>query len=192
MRIITGSAKGRTLKAPPGLGTRPILDAQKQKLFDVLGARAASETGVYDVFAGSGGLGLEALSRGAARATFVERGRAALACLRDNIARCGFADAASVVPADAFRLDYGRLSHDADLVFFDPPFPLFEEAPDHLAGLLAAVVGTPRVPPGATVVWRMPEEAAATAVPRGLTEIDRREAGRSVILLYEKGPPDGD
>ena len=81
MRIITGSARGRRLVCPDGLGTRPILDAQKQALFNVLGSRVDVD-GVMDIFAGSGGLGLEALSRGARRAVFVEKGRAALDCLR--------------------------------------------------------------------------------------------------------------
>jgi 16S rRNA (guanine966-N2)-methyltransferase len=186
MRVITGSARGRALKAPPGLATRPMLDAQKQMLFNVLGERASSSQGVYDVFAGSGALGIEALSRGAARATFVERGRAAAACVAENVAKCGFADRADLVNADAFRLDYARLKHDADLVFLDPPFPLFDGAPAHLEALLAAVAATPRIPPGACVMWRMPEEAKPVRVPAGLTEIDRRETGRSVILLYEK------
>jgi 16S rRNA (guanine(966)-N(2))-methyltransferase RsmD len=186
MRIITGLAKGRKLKAPPGLSTRPMLDAQKQMLFSVLGARAASDVGVYDIFAGSGALGLEALSRGARAATFVERGRAALACVRENVEHCGLGERARLVDADAFKLDYGRLEHDADLVFFDPPFPLFERAPAHLAGLLRAAAAAPQVVPGAWLMWRMPIEARPVEVPEEWREFDRREAGRSILFLYRK------
>ena len=188
MRIITGSAKGRKLKAPEGLGTRPMLDAQKQMLFNVLGPKAASEVGVYDIFAGSGALGLEALSRGARAATFVERGRTAMACVRANVEHCGLAERARLVDADAFKLDYERLEHDADLVFFDPPFPLFERSPEYLASLLRAAVSAPQVLNGAVVMWRMPLEARPTAVPEGLTEFDRRESGRSILILYAKRP----
>jgi len=188
MRIITGSAKGRKLKAPEGLGTRPMLDAQKQMLFNVLGGRAASDVGVYDIFAGSGALGLEALSRGARAATFVERGRSAMACVRANVEHCGLAERARLVDADAFKLDYERLEHDADLVFFDPPFPLFAKSPDYLASLLRAATAAPRVLPGAIVMWRMPLEATPTVVPDGLAEIDRRESGRSILILYSKRP----
>lgn len=166
-----------------------MLDAQKQTLFNVLAGLVGDVEGVYDVFAGSGALGLEALSRGAGRATFVERGRAALGCVRDNVQACGFADRATLVDADAFRLDYARLAHDADLVFFDPPFPLFTTAPDRLSALLAAAVATPRVRPGAVVMWRTPDDVPPTTIPPGLTEIDRREIGRSVLLLFEKDAP---
>jgi 16S rRNA (guanine966-N2)-methyltransferase len=186
MRVITGAARGRVLKAPAGLSTRPMLDAQKQMLFNVLGARAASATGVYDVFAGSGALGIEALSRGATQATFVERGRSALACVADNVARCGFSERAHLVNADAFRLDYARLRHPADLVFFDPPFPLFTTGPEHLARLLAAAAEAPQVLPGAWIMWRMPEEVAEVPLPPVLVPFDRRIAGRSVLILLEK------
>jgi 16S rRNA (guanine966-N2)-methyltransferase len=166
-----------------------MLDAQKQRLFDVLGDRASDATGVYDVFAGSGGLGLEALSRGALRATFVERGRSAAACVRENVARCGFSEQAVVLDADAFKLDYARLTHDADLVFFDPPFPLFESSPEYLDGLLLAAAATPRVLPEATLMWRAPEEAPPLSPPSGLRVVDRRVAGRSVLYLLSKAPP---
>lgn len=186
MRVTTGSAKGRALKAPAGLGTRPMLDAQKQMLFNVLGGRVAASRGVFDLFAGSGALGLEALSRGAARAVFVERGREARACVVENVAKCGFDDRARVVSADVFRLDYGRLGLEADLIFCDPPFPLFAEAPARLARLLEDLAATPAAVPGAVLMWRMPEEAAAIPAPPAWVAFDRRVAGRSILLLYEK------
>jgi 16S rRNA (guanine(966)-N(2))-methyltransferase RsmD len=185
MRIITGTARGRRLRTPAGLMTRPILDRQKQMLFDVLGARVEVE-GAYDLFAGSGGMGLEALSRGTGQATFVEHNRQALACLKENIAACRFEARAHVAAGDALRFDFARGRHDAGLVFVDPPFSFVAERRRELEHLLAALVATPHVLAGATVVWRIPEKAENVAVPDGLVQVDRRESGRSVILLYEK------
>jgi 16S rRNA (guanine966-N2)-methyltransferase len=187
MRIITGSARGRRLEAPEGLGTRPILDAQKETLFDVLGDRAKPDF-VIDLFAGSGGLGLEALSRGAGSALFVERDREALQCLRRNIDHCGFSEKSRVAPIDAFRVALSDGAKPAGLVFVDAPFPCFRPGRERerLEALLAKIAAGPAVAPGATIVWRMPGEADPVAVPPGLAETDRREAGRSVIVLYGK------
>lgn len=185
MRIITGSARGRRLRTPAGLATRPMLDAQKQRLFDVLGHRV-EVGGVWDVFAGSGALGLEALSRGAACCTFVEHDRRAIACLRANIDACRVEARTRVLAVDAFRLDAGRLEHDAGLVFVDPPFPCFADRRAPLARLLAALTASPRLSTGATVVWRAPAKAEPITAPAGLVEVDRRAAGRSVLHFYER------
>jgi 16S rRNA (guanine(966)-N(2))-methyltransferase RsmD len=176
MRVITGIARGRKLVAPAGLVTRPMLDAQKEMLFNVLGEKAAAR-GVYDLFAGSGALGIESLSRGAETATFVERDRRVADCLRRNVEHCGFSGQAQVVLADAFRLDYARLAHDAELVFVDPPFPLFARAPERLARVLDAIIATERVPPGAVETPQFPP---------GFEVIDRRGAGSSTIFLLAK------
>ncbi len=122
MRVIAGEAKGRTLVAPKGTGTRPATDRIRETLFAILepslpGAR------VLDLFAGAGTLGIEALSRGAARATFVERGAAAIDALRKNIAGTGFSDRADVVAANVLAfLDRTGPAASYDLVFLDPPF----------------------------------------------------------------------
>jgi hypothetical protein len=85
MRVISGTAKGRTLKAAPGEGTRPITDRVKESLFNILGADIR-DARFLDLFAGTGGVGIEALSRGAKEAVFVEQGRAALETIRANLA----------------------------------------------------------------------------------------------------------
>jgi 16S rRNA (guanine(966)-N(2))-methyltransferase RsmD len=185
MRIITGTARGKRLDAPEGFGTRPIMDAQKEMLFSVLGERAVPAV-VFDLFAGSGGLGLEALSRGAGFAMFVERDREALSCLRSNIGRCGFEERCKVAPVDAFRVALSDPSDPAGLVFVDPPFPCFERQRDRLEALLVKLGSAPAVAEGATVVWRMPEEAAEVGIPPTLRPADRREVGKSVFLLFEK------
>ena len=125
MRIIAGAWRGRLLSAPPGAATRPTADRVRQALFDRLmhapwAGRAAIEGArVLDAFAGTGALGLEALSRGAAHATFVENNRAALATLRANIAACRAEDRCTVLPADALHPPPGNKCR---LSFLDPPY----------------------------------------------------------------------
>jgi len=125
MRIVAGLWRGRTLIAPPGTATRPTADRVRQALFDMLlhapwaGRETLEGTHVLDLFAGTGALGLEALSRGAAHATFVEQNRAALAALRANIAACGAQDRCTVLAIDALAIPPGT---PAGLVFLDPPY----------------------------------------------------------------------
>lgn len=127
MRIVAGAWRGRTLLTPPGAATRPTADRVRQALFDILlhapwgGRDWMAGATVLDAFAGSGALGLEALSRGAAHATFLERDAAALACLRANVAACRAGDRAVVLAADATRPPVGRA---CALVFLDPPYGL--------------------------------------------------------------------
>jgi 16S rRNA (guanine966-N2)-methyltransferase len=127
MRIIAGAWRGRALIAPPGGATRPTADRVRQALFDMLmhapwGGREAVEGAlVLDAFAGTGALGLEALSRGAAEAVFFESDKAALAALRANVAACGAGARARVVAGDVLRPGpapaLGRT-----LIFLDPPY----------------------------------------------------------------------
>ena len=113
MRIVAGDWRGRTLVAPPGSATRPTADRVRQALFDMLmhaewGGRAAIEGAVVlDVFAGTGALGLEALSRGAASAYFIENDAAALKALRTNVAACKAAARADILAVDALSLRVG-------------------------------------------------------------------------------------
>ncbi|MDD2876803.1 MAG: 16S rRNA (guanine(966)-N(2))-methyltransferase RsmD [Acidiphilium sp.] len=126
MRIIAGAWRGRTLTAPDGLTTRPTASRVRQALFDVLlhapwAEGAVEGSAVLDVFAGSGALGLEALSRGADSATFIDNDRAASDAIRRNIAACKATDRATLVTADALALPQGK-PH--TLVFLDPPYGL--------------------------------------------------------------------
>lgn len=125
MRIIGGAWRGRALTAPPGSATRPTSDRVRQALFNRLlhapwaGRGAVEGVAVLDVFAGTGALGLEALSRGAATAAFIERDPGALAALRANIGQCGAQDRCRVVASDARRPPPGRA---CALVLLDPPY----------------------------------------------------------------------
>lgn len=122
MRVVAGEAKGRALVVPKGGGTRAATDRIRESLFAILEPRLA-DAAVLDLFAGAGTLGIEALSRGALRATFVERGAQAITALRRNLHATGYAGRARVVPANV--LSYLTGADEAgpyDLVFCDPPF----------------------------------------------------------------------
>lgn len=121
MRVVAGSARGLRLEAPAGHGTRPTTDRVREATFNALhsaGALVGAE--VLDAFAGSGALGIEALSRGAARCTFVEADRAARAVVEANLATTRLAGRATVVGGDA-RLHLGATAASYDLVLLDPP-----------------------------------------------------------------------
>jgi 16S rRNA (guanine966-N2)-methyltransferase len=125
MRIVAGAWRGRALIAPAGQATRPTADRVRQALFDMLshapwGGRDVVEGArVLDAFAGTGAFGLEALSRGAAHATFMEHDQAALAALRGNLAACRAEDRATVLAVDVLAAPAGAA---CGLVFLDPPY----------------------------------------------------------------------
>jgi 16S rRNA (guanine966-N2)-methyltransferase len=122
MRVVGGTARGRPLVAPAGGRTRPTADRVREAVFNALWSRGAlDEARVVDLFAGSGALGIEALSRGAAHATFVDNDRAARAAIDRNLAACGFSDRATVVAAPVERF-LERLNDPFDLAFCDPPY----------------------------------------------------------------------
>ncbi len=151
MRVIAGEAKGRTLVAPKGTGTRPATDRIRETLFAILEPELG-DARVLDLFAGAGTMGIEALSRGAAHVVFVERAAAAVEALRRNLATTGFGERAEVVAANVIGfLDRGVPGEGADLVFLDPPFAdvaILETTIAH-PNLGAALA------PGATVVARV-------------------------------------
>ena len=118
MRIVAGRLKGRRLTAPPGDAVRPTSDSLRETLFNVLADRVDGAR-VLDAFAGTGALGLEALSRGAAHATFIERDRRVIRVLRENVARCGAEDACTIIGADFTTVDEPAAF---DLVLLDPPY----------------------------------------------------------------------
>ena len=139
MRIIGGTYRGHRLRAPKG-PTRPTTDRTREAIFNLVQHRVAlSGAAVLDLFAGSGALGLEALSRGAASATFVEQRGAALGTIRQNAAALGVTDRCTVLRTDAFRLLEGLPDAAYALILADPPYAhdalarLPDLALDHLA-----------------------------------------------------------
>jgi 16S rRNA (guanine966-N2)-methyltransferase len=136
VRVIAGAHKGRTLRAPPGRATRPTSDRVREALFSILGDVSGAR--VLDLFAGSGALGIEALSRGAAEATFVESNRRAADVVRANLRAVG-ASASSVRVEDA--LSYlARADSTYDLVFADPPYSSVTRLGGRLSALLPGVL----------------------------------------------------
>lgn len=185
MRIIAGEFKGRRLNAPEGLGTRPILDRQKVTLFDVLRASFPCDRCI-DVFAGSGGLGFEALSRGAARVRFVEKDRRAAAVLERNAADLGVAHRVEIHRgvAEDFPLEgEGALG----LVFFDPPFPRILAEPEWVRSLLARVAASDVLLAESRIFLRIPRREAVPPDVPGLICHDDRTLGESRLLLYSRG-----
>ncbi|MSR75467.1 MAG: 16S rRNA (guanine(966)-N(2))-methyltransferase RsmD [Planctomycetes bacterium] len=191
MRVIAGEARGRQLEAPPGERTRPMMDRQKEQLFNIL-MRSFPCDGVLDVFAGSGGLGIEALSRGAARATFIELGRHARPVLERNLQGCGFSERGQVLAADAWKVDLIRIDHPVDIAFLDPPFPMVLEAPERMAELCARFLSL--LPAEGVMMYRIPSKVQVeAALPSGAVVMRRIESGESLILLLRHPaiPPAG-
>lgn len=183
-RIVAGSAKGRTLAVPKS-GTRPTSERVREALFSRLDHMNVLEGAtVLDLFAGTGALGLEALSRGAARATLVEKASAAARVATANVRATGLS--ARVVTADV-RAYLGARSGDAltgevDLVFIDPPYDIAEE---DMATVLSALA--PWVGPDSLIVVERSTRAPAPTWPPFLVLEDTRAWGETVA--YFAGPP---
>ena len=128
MRVVAGSAKGRRLEAPAGRDVRPTSSRVREALFNSLGSLGlVVDTTFVDLFAGTGALGIEALSRGAASVVFVDRAAASLAAVRANLESCGLADGARVVSAEA--LAYVASMDPVDVALLDPPYDFDEWGP---------------------------------------------------------------
>lgn len=185
MRIIGGTAGRRKLKAPPGSATRPTSDRVREALFAILGP-PPEDAEVLDLFAGAGALGLEALSRGAARAVFVDAAAPAARVVRDNIASLDMGDRAEVWQRDAFKtLD--RLAGERrrfTWVFVDPPY-----ATDLAERSLAALGAGTLLTADAVVVVEhdrrrpLPERAGV------LQSDDERIYGDTAVTLYRRSDP---
>jgi len=175
MRVIAGTYGGRALKAPKGDSTRPTSDRVRESLFSILGDRV-QDARVLDLFAGSGALGLEALSRGAASVTFVDDDRAAIATIKGNLSALK-ADA-EVRRTDALRFLGAAPESGAqyDLIFLDPPYRLAERLAPPLSEALHAVLA-----PGAVVVAES-DRRAPLALDLPLN--DERRYGDTLIRIY--------
>jgi len=184
VRIIAGRWRGTRLatlgKGDPGAHLRPTPDRVRESLFSMLTHRGVlGGARVLDLFAGTGALGLEALSRGAASVTFVENGRTGQRLIAENIAKLNAKAETKVLRSDATRLG-AQPDTPFDLVFLDPPYgkgmgeKALEAARDWLA-------------PKATIVW---EENAVMVPPPGYTAIDQRKFGEAHITLLERASND--
>ena len=183
MRVIAGRAKGIPLEMVPGSGTRPVSDRVKEALFNILG-NSVVDSHVLDLFAGTGSVGIEALSRGAAWAVLVEKQPKAIATIRANLARTRLQAGAHVVQADVFRY----------LASTPEPFDLIYVAPPQYQGLWAKTLQALDVNPGwlrpggLAIVQIFPKELA----PLMLTNLqltEQRRYGSTLLCFFESAPP---
>ena len=174
MRVIAGLAKGRTLKLDRKAGIRPTSDRLKEALFGTLGD-IVEDARVLDLFAGSGALGIEALSRGAAHATFVDSERGSIAMIRANLESTGLGEQAEVVHQSAERFVAGGRGGPFDLVVMDPPYTT-GIPPGLLAGL------GPLLAPGARLAIEVATRSPAIEVPAGYLVQQERRYGDSTLL----------
>ncbi len=188
MRIIGGSVGGRAIRAPRGQATRPTADRVREAIFNILGPPPEG-TRVLDLFAGSGALGLEALSRGAEQAVFVDQAAGACRVVRENLESLGLAHRGRVVRADANKaLD--RLRKDGQAfrwVFRDPPYARIDEAArllDRLGGDDAALLDDDAVVLVEHDRRRVPADAHGA-----LARTDRRRYGDTEVSFYVRMPP---
>jgi 16S rRNA (guanine966-N2)-methyltransferase len=191
MRVIAGTLRGRLLAAPRGMSTRPITDRVKETLFNILGHRFGQPGGlpacdVLDAFAGTGGLGIEALSRGARTCVFVEHDRRALHCLRANIRALGLDACCTVLTDNAWTMRPPQTPEGFGLVVVDPPYRDSAD-PLRVADLLERLA--PRLAPDGLIVLR--QETMATFPVQELRAIrctDERTIGHMRLLFLGLGP----
>ena len=175
MRIVAGTARGRRLVAPAGDAVRPTTDRVREALFNSLGSLdVVRDATVIDLFAGSGALGIEALSRGAAHVTFVDQAPEALRAVRENLERAGLSDRATVVRADAVDHLRRRPGGPFDLALVDPPYAFddWTSLLDHLDATFVVAESDREIDPG----------------PRG-TLVRARRYGGTVVTIARYGDP---
>ncbi len=199
MRVVTGEAKGRKLKGPRTPGTRPIIDRVKTALFDILSVRV-EDARFLDLFAGTGSVGIEALSRGAASATFIEMNYSVLKLVRENLKITGLADRAETLRTDAFKFlqSYtpesqslpGSQKREYDIIYVAPP------QYQGMAARALQLLDTSRLVPGTglVIVQIHPKERpVVAAVPlTRLALTDERRYGSTLLMFYEVGAHNAD
>ncbi len=177
VRVIGGAAKGRRLLSVPGQTTRPITDRVKESLFNILGERV-EEALFLDLFAGTGGVGIEALSRGARGAIFVERSGRAVKTIRDNLKLTGLAGRAEVVRADVFRF-LVREDRRSDLIYVAPP-----QYKGLWAKTLLALDERPLLSEDGLIVVQIHPKEYAELDLESLLLLEQRRYGSTVLCFY--------
>jgi len=186
LRVISGIAKGRKLQAPPGIKTRPITDMIKEALFNMLQPQILNSN-FLDLFAGSGSVGIEALSRGAANAVFVDSDLQAVKIIRQNLDHCKLQG--EVYRSDVFDFlqRVARHKRSFDIVFADPPFTqetLFEKT-------LNALNSTDLIKPQGVIIIRVPRNTQLSSRLNHIVMVKKNIYGESALYFYHRSVEEG-
>lgn len=190
MRIIAGERRGHKFDGPDDSVTRPTSDMVRESIFNILADRAEGRT-AYDLFAGTGALGLEALSRGAAFAIFIEKDRRNLALIRRNLSTLRYQGRGAIVAADAYRWasTFTPEGDEPALVLIDPPYRDYDEKPERIRAMLSELIA--RLPRGSTVMVESERGQDADALPDP-ERWDIRKYGRTQIAFLDLDGPEPD
>lgn len=189
MRVVTGTAKGRKLKGPKTPGTRPIINRVKTALFDILSWRV-EDARFLDLFAGTGSVGIEALSRGAASATFIEMSLPVVKLIRENLLITGLSDRAEVLHMDSFKFLQAHAARQVpheqarqyDMIYVAPP--QYQEMAARALGMLD---GSPLLAENGLVIVQIhpKERPGVAAVPlKHLVQTDERRYGSTLLMFW--------
>lgn len=189
IRVIAGSAKGRRLKLVPGESTRPVMDRVKEALFSILG-RDVLDSVWLDLFAGTGSVGIEALSRGAKLAVFVEIDRLAVKTIQDNLALTKLSERAVIRRADVFRLLRQPPTQSFDFIYIAPP----QYKSQWLQALQALDSNPAWIPPGTVVIVQIDPSEQQPVTFAHLEAYDERRYGKTLLWFFaaREPVPDGE
>jgi len=188
VRIISGERKGMALKAVNGMTTRPTTDKVKESLFNIIGPYFSGGT-VLDLFAGSGGLGLEALSRGMEHGIFIEKDSRAFQNLKENISKCRYENCTEVYRNDALRAIKLLIKNkvQADLIFLDPPYKK-----QQYYNMVEDIVANQMIHEDGTIVCEHDREVDLPAVFLDFHKVREEEYGSTIISIYRFVEEEGD
>lgn len=181
LRVIAGIAKGRKLKSVPGDTTRPIMDRVKEALFNII-AGDAVDSNWWDLFAGTGAIGIEALSRGASFVRFTDLHRAPIETIKENVAHCKFTDKAEIKRGDAFTMLAGKADRQFEYIYIAPPqyqgmwreaLKLIDDHMDWLGG-------------DGTVVAQIDPAEYEEVELNNLMEGEQRKYGNTLLIFYDR------
>ncbi len=181
MRVIAGTARGKRLQAPRGMDTRPITDMIKEALFNVIGSNIGGAS-LLDLFAGSGSVGIEALSRGARPVVFIDNSHNAVRVIRENLHSCGFGEGFELYRNDVFRAMeiLARRKTKFDYIYADPPFTV----ETIFNPLVEALDRSSLLVPEGSLIVRSPKRMSLTLELSSLKEYRANNYGESTLHYY--------
>jgi 16S rRNA (guanine966-N2)-methyltransferase len=181
LRVISGSAKGRKLKSVPGDTTRPVMDRVKEALFNIL-AGDVIDSNWWDLFGGTGAIGIEALSRGASFVRFSDLNRAPIDTIKENVEHCGFGEQAEIRRGDAFSMLNARADKNFEYIYIAPP--QYKQMWSNALKLVDDNMGW-LTDDGAVIVQIDPAEYEQVEL-KNLVEGERRKYGSTLLIFYDR------